>query len=70
VLGRAQGTLQALDVIGTKGLRQQQQQVVHWQPPPIDSVKCNLDAVICLTNNNVGVKAYIRNEKNAILLPP
>jgi hypothetical protein len=63
VLGRAQGTLYAwqltLDVIRTKGLREQQQQVVHWQSPPIDNV-----------NNKVGVKAYVRDENNAILLPP
>jgi hypothetical protein len=60
VLGCAQGTLQswqhAQDVTGTKGLRQQQQ-VVHWQPPSIGFVKCNLDAATCMTNNKVGCES-------------
>jgi hypothetical protein len=39
-----------------KRLRQQQQ-VVHWQPPSIGFVKCNLDAATCMTNNKVGCES-------------
>ncbi|XP_045831364.1 uncharacterized protein LOC123922710 [Trifolium pratense] len=72
VIGRANGTLQAWQQARQPAdiahPRQQQVQVTPWQPPPLNFVKCNLDAAIFAHEQRIGMGACLRDDKGSFIL--
>ncbi|MCI60211.1 putative ribonuclease H protein [Trifolium medium] len=57
-----------------------QEQQIRWKPPPIDFLKCNIDAAVFATSKQDSMGACIRDEqrhfvaaktmhKNDVMLP-